>query len=685
MEFKKYLIIEELDSLVEGPAIQGINISPEHPSSKYIDPKTGKPWKRFDKIEQLRLISEKLVKSGKDENDLWVQFSNVAKLGVNPKSKFQGTPLGVYAYPLPYVIDREGSVPFFGERKYMLVFEVSKDESIFKINKESKPLSDVISHFRASTISQLSRLIPGYIDESKTHIKSLISKIRDEDAKSSIEKIWEPLLKEIIYDIKSRIEDEERLSSSKNLKKKISDIISSKSRDAIIDRQQEYDKIEGFISDISYIIYVDKKYSQEGAVYEDVNLRDFSAEVSSKFLKFLSEHGFDEGKFPNKKIHSWEEIIEMLSYGYKDKNFDISINYSNWAYDSIIDTQSKLSSFNSSKVHNKISFAKKRLLRIFENDLMKKIDDFSEQTQEKIKDFDFPFKEELIKYAREKDLSLPDLLSRTASSLSLRSSNAAEAFIYRFTESIARQLYDREVEKMEKDGRSPSKQLLGSLWTKVLRDIGVKGLSDAEGTASIHSAEPFQGVFFDARKYKLLALVDNNSTTDDAWHLPKYERKTRKKTQQIFSRDQTNLERWTTGINNALEQLIGNPVYFHDLSPRTYKKHMEMLSKFVKLVKSYLREKNKNPELKDYEVVEKIEKSIGVVLIIFKRNTQLIKASNPSIIASEKQSKEQLLDTYNKVLSSMRVLGYNPTGETNEIKPATPLEKVRINYGPRNL
>lgn len=47
-----------------------------------------------------------------------------AKLGINPQSGYN-TPLGVYAYPIDYVISENGKVPFAGDRHYMYVFRAS--------------------------------------------------------------------------------------------------------------------------------------------------------------------------------------------------------------------------------------------------------------------------------------------------------------------------------------------------------------------------------------------------------------------------------------------------------------------------------------------------------------------------------------------------------------------------------
>jgi hypothetical protein len=46
-----------------------------------------------------------------------------AKLGINPKSSWDNTPLGIYSYPVEYVLEHNGKVPFSGDEPYLQVFQ----------------------------------------------------------------------------------------------------------------------------------------------------------------------------------------------------------------------------------------------------------------------------------------------------------------------------------------------------------------------------------------------------------------------------------------------------------------------------------------------------------------------------------------------------------------------------------
>jgi len=61
-----------------------------------------------------------------------MQFSNVNKLGINPKSGYR-TPLGIYSYPITDRLYRQfinGKLPFAQDRKYIIVFKPREDKNI---------------------------------------------------------------------------------------------------------------------------------------------------------------------------------------------------------------------------------------------------------------------------------------------------------------------------------------------------------------------------------------------------------------------------------------------------------------------------------------------------------------------------------------------------------------------------
>lgn len=70
-----------------------------------------------------------MVANGTTKN-LFVSFTQIDKLGINPSSKYN-TPLGIYSYPAEYVLDEVGdqknmnNLPFAGDAPYANIFQVS--------------------------------------------------------------------------------------------------------------------------------------------------------------------------------------------------------------------------------------------------------------------------------------------------------------------------------------------------------------------------------------------------------------------------------------------------------------------------------------------------------------------------------------------------------------------------------
>lgn len=62
---------------------------------------------------------------------LYVSFTSINKLGINPNSKYK-TPNGIYAYPLTYVLDDYNNIPFASGSNYAQVF--SSSGNIMEIN-----------------------------------------------------------------------------------------------------------------------------------------------------------------------------------------------------------------------------------------------------------------------------------------------------------------------------------------------------------------------------------------------------------------------------------------------------------------------------------------------------------------------------------------------------------------------
>jgi hypothetical protein len=84
-------------------------------------------------LDQLRQIRD----SANDPNLVFCTYTDINKLGINPRSNYE-TPIGIYAYPIDYVLWRAGRVPFGIDRPTIQVFECDPDARIWKLEETKK-------------------------------------------------------------------------------------------------------------------------------------------------------------------------------------------------------------------------------------------------------------------------------------------------------------------------------------------------------------------------------------------------------------------------------------------------------------------------------------------------------------------------------------------------------------------
>lgn len=82
---------------------------------------------------------------GTSISNLFVSFTKLPKLGINPKSGYN-TPNGIYSYPVDYVIAKTGLtksmdvLPFAGDSPWANIFSVNSDANIIVLQKVTKAM-----------------------------------------------------------------------------------------------------------------------------------------------------------------------------------------------------------------------------------------------------------------------------------------------------------------------------------------------------------------------------------------------------------------------------------------------------------------------------------------------------------------------------------------------------------------
>jgi len=87
-----------------------------------------------DKLDALKHI----YNNHPNPDNLVVSYTSINKIGINPKSQYK-TPLGIYFYPLKYVIDMNLGVPFAGDQPYLNVCEIVRPNKMWHMKLKTQP------------------------------------------------------------------------------------------------------------------------------------------------------------------------------------------------------------------------------------------------------------------------------------------------------------------------------------------------------------------------------------------------------------------------------------------------------------------------------------------------------------------------------------------------------------------
>ena len=103
-----------------------------------------------------------IQKTHPNPENLAVTFTRIDKVGLNPRNKWK-TPLGIYLYPIDYVIGKQMDVPFAGEEPHINVCEFTRPEKILHmtsdINQDGMKLLNV---FPKEQVDQASESVGNY-------------------------------------------------------------------------------------------------------------------------------------------------------------------------------------------------------------------------------------------------------------------------------------------------------------------------------------------------------------------------------------------------------------------------------------------------------------------------------------------------------------------------------------------
>jgi len=104
------------------------------------------------------------LKPYSESNDLFIHFSDLPKLGINPQSDYN-TPLGIYAYPLKEIYKEvtNDTVPFASERKWVILFSAHNIHDVSE-NAEN-------GYTQANWLRDKEILFEKYLPEYKNYLR----------------------------------------------------------------------------------------------------------------------------------------------------------------------------------------------------------------------------------------------------------------------------------------------------------------------------------------------------------------------------------------------------------------------------------------------------------------------------------------------------------------------------------
>lgn len=130
------------------------------------------------KISVYDALKQRAADSPNKANNLYVSFTAVDKLGINPQSTYD-TPIGIYAYPATYVL-RNGSrtmadLPFAGNQPYGNIFSVRDDANIIFLDEvtdwEIDEISDTLETIFSKVSNELQNELRDIVEMSDYHAR----------------------------------------------------------------------------------------------------------------------------------------------------------------------------------------------------------------------------------------------------------------------------------------------------------------------------------------------------------------------------------------------------------------------------------------------------------------------------------------------------------------------------------
>jgi hypothetical protein len=461
-DFAKYILFDDIQQLFD--ELDSSLADPQLRQARLLNPKTMQPWRARDRWKQLRaVVDDESKNKGVDPSRLWVTFSQVSKFGQHPKVKSSGksTPVGIFGFPVNYVLEQERDTPF-ADRPYLHVFRAKSPHLEVGLKNAShkflKLKDKFIDYRHKSGVSPMMR------DTSSIHHK-LLSQMSNHKLHMPFIRIGDIILKQL-YSL-GDVDGTKYIELLNSIDPK--QLIEEK-----FDYKSKVDSMKEYLSQMQYYHPDKNEYFRR---FKDVH-DDLSAVPEPDFVEYMKKH-YGKEDFPSGRM-SFEDITNSHyeffgDYGHAESRLnDLKMTKVAVESEELVEATAKY-----------IEQLKAIIEKNAANPLVEP--DFNE----------LPYAAKLRKYAEKHGLDF----KKAAQTAIDRASNAKQ-FAYRTAEQLARQTQEKSGGHWQMD------------WNRILRDIGYSAVADTMDSGHIHSSEKTQGVFLNPEKIEYVTTIVQRSHSD---------------------------------------------------------------------------------------------------------------------------------------------------------------------------
>jgi hypothetical protein len=539
LSFSKYLAIKEawdvladysqdysILSLLEAKEVEKYSVE----MLPHIDPVTKKPWRHGgegeipgDRTRHLQAMKKHFTKKRKvgekakqiHAKDIWVAFTNVDKLGVYPRATDGQTPFGIYAFPIDYVIKKgkEGSNVPFGDRPYMQIFAVkeTREKSPQKVKIMQMKTPGRQSDFPEGQFSRTLKLKDYYKAGKKGFNIKDFFKLLSYTGSEDLEKLKNRMLDRFSSFAAFSGGGKSKKVLRDHLEKVLSKVVNRISHDIAF---KDPSSLENSIDETLKTLEQDLKSKPEpiSGTGGPKDLQDFILRIKpSGYFDYYNEYDQKYKSVDFKKNTVLKPNGETVSI---DDVFDTDVEQ-NWAVDEFPEMKKQWDDYKKNpKSLEPVDYEKivdnpywDRAVGLIAKTFKKSLKPIIKKLEQKDEELDFPFKDEIVKYADAEGLDWKRALNRVEDFGG--SDIGTGRFLYLITNDLAQQ----------KAGRSEGSEKARH-WTWILRKLGIDGFADRWHQSDIFGGgggEGTQGFFFEKGTLNHLAQVDNQGYVDRSY------------------------------------------------------------------------------------------------------------------------------------------------------------------------